>query len=111
LTKHRFCDIFDGGHFYLHTGDGEELTMIEQKLAELKNQVGTSGATMEPRRGTQCAALFNDGRETAWYRARVEGLTPVGVRVRYIDHGNSKEVGMNELRPLDSSYFTFRPQA
>ena len=73
--------------------------------------MGTSGATMEPRRGTLCAALFDDGAGPAWYRAKVLGSTPVGLRVRYVDHGNTATVKASSLRPLDSSYFAFRPQA
>lgn len=73
--------------------------------------MGTSGATMEPRRGTLCAALFDDGGGPAWYRAKVLGSTPVGLRVRYVDHGNTATVKSSSLRPLDSSYFAFRPQA
>ncbi|CAM9394274.1 unnamed protein product [Choristocarpus tenellus] len=111
LGTYRLCDITDGGRFYLHSGGGDELALIEQKLKELKVQVGTAGATMEPRRGTECAALFDDGSGPMWFRARVEGMTPVGVRVQYIDHGNSATVSMSKLRPLDSSYFAFRPQA
>lgn len=66
---------------------------------------------MEPRRGTQCAALFDDGKGPAWYRAQVIGATPLGTRVRYIDHGNCTTVKPSQLRPLDSSYFAFPPQA
>lgn len=66
---------------------------------------------MEPRRGTECAALFDDGNGPAWYRAKVLGATPVGTRVRYVDHGNCATVKANKLRSLDSSYFAFSPQA
>lgn len=66
---------------------------------------------MEPRRGTQCAALFDDGNGPAWYRAKVLGGTPVGTRVRYIDHGNCATLKASKLRPLDPSYFSFGAQA
>lgn len=74
-------------------------------------QVGTAGATTRPRRGTQCAALFNDGTGPAWYRAKVLAETPVGIRVQYIDHGNCATVPTSKLRPLDPSYFSIKPQA
>ena len=73
--------------------------------------MGTAGATMPPRRGTQCAALFDDGKGPAWYRAQVIGSTPVGTRIRYVDHGNCATVKASQLRPLDPSYFALPPQA
>lgn len=117
MSKYRLCEIADGGHFFVHDAGaageegGGDLALIEAKLKELKDKVGTSGATMEPRRGTLCAALFDDGAGPAWYRAKILGSTPVGLRVRYVDHGNTATVKASSLRPLDSSYFAFRPQA
>ncbi|CAM9480909.1 unnamed protein product, partial [Ectocarpus fasciculatus] len=111
MNKYRLCEIADGGHFFVHDAEGGDLALIEAKLKELKDKVGTSGATMEPRRGTLCAALFDDGNGPAWYRAKVLGSTPVGMRVLYVDHGNTATVKSSSLRPLDSSYFAFRPQA
>ncbi|CAM9976725.1 unnamed protein product, partial [Laminaria digitata] len=111
MSKYRLSEIASGGHFFVHDPEGGDLARIEAKLKELKDKVGTSGATMEPRRGTQCAALFDDGNGPAWYRARVMERTPVGLRVRYVDHGNSAIVKASGLRPLDPSYFTFPVQA
>lgn len=87
------------------------VTRIITYIIAMLTQVGVSGATMEPRRNTLCAALFNDGTGPAWYRAKIIGATPVGTRVRYIDHGNCATVPASKLRPLDPSYFAFKPQA
>lgn len=39
LTRWRLCEISDGGHFFLHDAEGNDLDKIETKLKELKDKV------------------------------------------------------------------------
>lgn len=39
MIGYRLCEISDGGHFFVHRTEGDELRQIEAKLAELKQKV------------------------------------------------------------------------
>ena len=63
-----------------------------------------------PRSGDLVSAKFSDG---AWYRARVRRASPVKkeAEVTFIDYGNQRTVGFNEIRPLDPRFRSLPGQA
>lgn len=104
----RVADISDAGRFFLHLGDGEALREVNEMMEAFGEEHGLRpGPPMAVRRGTKCAALFNDGDGDKWYRAVVSQVGAGGseARVTYVDFGNASTVAANRLAPLDSSYF------
>ncbi|CAM9568749.1 unnamed protein product, partial [Phaeothamnion confervicola] len=110
----KLSEIVDGSHFFVQPAGGAALREVEESMRQLMTAVGARGAPMEARRGTLCAALFDDGTGPAWYRARVDGVAPGGgggVRVTYVDHGNTATVPATSLQPLDRGFFRVPEQA
>lgn len=45
MSRLRLCEISDGGHFFVHDAEGNDLAKIEAKLKELKDKVGSTQRT------------------------------------------------------------------
>lgn len=110
----KVAEVLDGASFFAHkTSDAATFDSINAGLMQMLESVGTSGDAVEVPRKAIVAALFDDGRGSKWYRARVEGKVAGGdlIKVTYIDFGNREDVPMSRLRPLEPALARYSPMA
>ncbi len=63
---------------------------------------GTSGAPCDLKNGKIVAALYDDGSEKLWYRAKILERRGAKAKVLFVDYGNVSVVSVaTQLRPLD----------
>ncbi|DBA04877.1 TPA: hypothetical protein N0F65_006879 [Lagenidium giganteum] len=108
----KLSEIVNGTHFFIQNVADRTYATVEEKMKEFTRQQGTQGKTLEIRRNTVCAGLFDDGNGPLWNRAKVEYVNADGsARVRFIDYGNVATLPPNRLRPLDAAVTQYPPQA
>ncbi|XP_017551496.1 tudor domain-containing protein 1 isoform X1 [Pygocentrus nattereri] len=90
------------GEFYCYNYKAEDMQTLAELSSELKTHCDTEKGPFSPVVGEPCCALFSgDG---SWYRAMVQSVEGDGkARVYFVDYGNSCEVQVAHLRPIDSS--------
>ncbi|KAJ7984649.1 hypothetical protein DPEC_G00356950 [Dallia pectoralis] len=82
---------------------------LQLKLREHGSQTAAS-ENFRPAPGTVCCSLFSEDNQ--WYRAKVLGYSSEEtVCVGYIDFGNSEEVELSRLRPINTELLTLPTQA
>lgn len=108
----KLSEIVNGTHFFIQNAADKTCATVEEKMQEFTRTHGTSGKTMEIRKNTVCAGLFDDGSGPMWNRAKVEFVNSDGsARVRFIDYGNVATLPANRLRPLDANVVQYPAQA
>ena len=70
---------------------------------------GQSPAASELKKGLYVAAQYSE--DERWYRALVEEVTIEGVRVTFVDYGNSEVVELQLMKHLTSDYSNLPAQA
>jgi len=99
-------EVLDGSRFYAQL-IGPEAEQLDELMKNLS--VETSDEPYKGKVGELVKAQFIDD---AWYRAKIEKITPEGeFEVFYIDYGNSEVLPSSRLRPLDPSFVELSPQA
>jgi len=94
-------EVTDEGKVYgCSVSDGPALEKLMDNLREEFTANPPLAGAYQPRKNDLCAALFVDG---AWYRAKVEKVTPSDVSVLYIDYGNRATVPKTKVASLPSS--------
>ncbi|KAL0984549.1 hypothetical protein UPYG_G00143090, partial [Umbra pygmaea] len=86
--------------------------LIQQLQLKLRDHCSQSPAieNFRPAPGTVCCSLFSEDNQ--WYRAKVLGYSSEEkVCVGYIDFGNSEEVNLSQLRPINSELLALPTQA
>uniref|UniRef100_A0A7S2RCV2 Uncharacterized protein n=1 Tax=Mucochytrium quahogii TaxID=96639 RepID=A0A7S2RCV2_9STRA len=103
-------EIVDGRTFFMQNQNAStkaKLASIEQEMQTLATEFGTTAGgagsgIMEPKKGMQCIALFNDGTGNKWFRAKILNIRVEDgaelVHIRYIDYGNEETVDMGRIR-------------
>ncbi|XP_019902243.2 tudor domain-containing protein 1 isoform X2 [Esox lucius] len=82
---------------------------LQLKLREHGSQTPAS-ENFRPAPGTVCCSLFSEDNQ--WYRAKVLGYSSEEkVCVGYIDFGNSEEVELSRLRPINNELLALPTQA
>lgn len=111
----KICDVVNGQTFYVHReSDAATLVSLNETMKAFGENLGTDLATASPsgeaekewtpRKGVLCAALF--GVPAAWYRAEIVRFVGKAddrrAIITYVDFGNTEEIPLNRLRPLDT---------
>ncbi|XP_026996164.2 tudor domain-containing protein 1 isoform X4 [Tachysurus fulvidraco] len=85
------------------------LQQLQKSLGELCTKTQAS-ENFRPAPGTVCCSLFSEDNQ--WYRAKVLAYSSEDrVCVGYIDFGNSEEVLLNQLRPINMDLLALSSQA
>ncbi|XP_058262771.1 tudor domain-containing protein 1 isoform X2 [Hemibagrus wyckioides] len=90
----------------------ENASVIQQLQKSLREQCTKTQASenFRPAPGTICCSLFSEDNQ--WYRAKVLAYSSEDrVCVGYIDFGNSEEVVLNQLRPINMDLLVLASQA
>jgi endonuclease YncB( thermonuclease family) len=96
--------------FVQPVGANSSINRIMADVAEAVNG-GKAGPLAGWGKNTNCLAQFS--ADNQWYRARIDGRIQGGVKVTFIDFGNSESVGTDKLKALPAHLSTQRcaPQA
>lgn len=86
----------------LFVQDVKDTNKIAELLEKLFEHCENDSAVIEPTVSNLCCAKSEDGN---WYRGRISEVTDEGVRVVYIDYGNSETVPKESLRNLDERFY------
>ena len=75
-------------------------------MVELQEYCSAAVRSYRPTAGEVVAAMFTDGGETLWYRARVRQILGEGKQlvVFFVDYGNTEIVEQNEVCQLDEKF-------
>ncbi|XP_061412110.1 tudor domain-containing protein 1 isoform X1 [Lethenteron reissneri] len=94
-------DVQHPGHFYCIRLVDSEIQALQEVLVEVASYCDRTKPQPDflPKPGQLCCARYSSNG--SWYRARVLACDGELVRVEYPDFGNSEEVGVQDLRPLD----------
>ncbi|XP_075922406.1 tudor domain-containing protein 1 isoform X4 [Petromyzon marinus] len=94
-------DVQHPGHFYCIRLVDNEIQALQEVLVEVASYCDRTKPQPDfhPKPGQLCCARYSSNG--SWYRARVLACVGELVRVEYPDFGNSEEVGVQDLRPLD----------
>jgi len=98
------CEVRNGKHFFFQNVNDDAVRVIDASMAEFTSQYGLNGSPCDLRPNKIVAAIFNDGHQKRWYRAKIlSGSAPNSkTRVLFLDYGNCASVSTaTELRPLD----------
>ncbi|XP_051769791.1 tudor domain-containing protein 1 isoform X3 [Ctenopharyngodon idella] len=90
----------------------ENASVIQQLQLNLREHCSNTLASenFRPAPGTVCCSLFSEDNQ--WYRAKVLAYSSEDrVCVGYIDFGNSEEVELNRLRPINKELLALATQA
>ncbi|XP_026132229.1 tudor domain-containing protein 1-like isoform X1 [Carassius auratus] len=90
----------------------ENTSVIQQLQVNLREHCSNTPASenFRPAPGTVCCSLFSEDNQ--WYRAKVLAYSSEDrVCVGYIDFGNSEEVELNRLRPINKELLSLATQA
>ena len=102
-------EIIDGGHFYAQF-QSPELATLDDLMSQIQDSDPSAlGAYTFQKVGDLCLAHYSDGK---WYRASVtERPKGNSVHVLYVDYGNSEDVPISTLKPIDKRFTTLPFQA
>lgn len=113
----RLSEIVNGTSFYYQ----EKTDSIDQKLSQVTNLMATFAEKrkeplepMKPKKGNNCAALFDDGSGSGstWFRAKIEDINKdkedgsMQILVHFIDFGNKDLLPLSSVSDIDQSYFS-----
>ncbi|XP_067286444.1 tudor domain-containing protein 1 [Pseudorasbora parva] len=90
----------------------ENASVIQQLQVNLREHCSNTLAceNFRPAPGTVCCSLFSEDNQ--WYRAKVLAYSSEDrVCVGYIDFGNSEEIELNRLRPINKELLALATQA
>ncbi|XP_048585604.1 uncharacterized protein LOC116614675 isoform X2 [Nematostella vectensis] len=96
-------EIISPACFYIQTGV-ELLKQLDVLSADLNNHYNSVGyPSYQPCEFSMCVAPF--GSSTDWFRGFVESVTPnCTARVYFVDFGNTADVPISQLRPIDDRF-------
>ena len=101
----RISEIRNGNHFFFHEVGDAAVAKVADAMKALKELNGVAPGPVTFKKGKVLAALFNDGKEVGWFRAKVlEKISNNEYKVLYIDHGNVGMVTAKQCRVLDNGY-------
>lgn len=84
-----------------HVDEGPKLEALMKQIREDFTSNPPLAGAYQPKKGDLCAAKFVDG---AWYRAKVEKVTPSEVSVLYIDYGNRANISKTQCGTLPGAF-------
>jgi hypothetical protein len=72
-------------------------------MVELNEHIkgGVRAGSYTPKKGEKVAAVFSE--DGAWYRALVLKVSATAAEVRFVDYGNTEEVPLRNIAPLETS--------
>ncbi|NXP15606.1 TDRD1 protein, partial [Thinocorus orbignyianus] len=98
------CTLYSPGEFYCQISNNSELralNLLNKSLSEYCQK--TPPNITKPEKGDPCCAFFSE--DGNWYRALVQNVTSGGtVKVSFVDYGNVKEVPLDKIRTISSSF-------
>ena len=106
--------IEDLNKFYCHlASNSESLGQFTDRLQEFYSGEARGRSLLDAAVGNLCVAMFDDGENSSWYRAKVTRLDPSSgtATVYFVDYGNSADVPVGELMSLEPDFASMPAQA